>query len=70
MKKYNLSAIMKRAWELVKSVGDSISEALRKAWQEAKAPSVITMNVIGKETFVINTKTGPQSGKTVTVVIF
>ena len=64
MKKYNLSAIMKRAWELVKTAGASMSEALRKAWQEAKAPSVITMNVIGKETFAINTKTGLVSGKT------
>ena len=64
MKKYNLSEIMKRAWELVKTAGASMSEALRKAWQEAKAPSVITMNVIGKKTFAINTKTGLVSGKT------
>lgn len=36
MKKYNLSNIMKRAWELVKKLGLSISEGLKKAWKEAK----------------------------------
>lgn len=36
MKKYNLSKIMKRAWELVKRLGFGISEALKKAWKEAK----------------------------------
>ncbi len=36
MKKYNLSKIMRRAWELVKKAGFGISEALKKAWKEAK----------------------------------
>ncbi|HIS31137.1 MAG TPA: hypothetical protein IAB44_06275 [Candidatus Limivivens intestinipullorum] len=36
MKKYNLSKIMKRAWELVKSAGMTISSGLKKAWEEAK----------------------------------
>ena len=36
MKKYNLSNIMKRAWELVKKVGMTISSGLKKAWEEAK----------------------------------
>lgn len=36
MKKYNLSAIMKRAWELVKKMRMSISSGLKKAWSEAK----------------------------------
>ena len=36
MKKYNLSSIMKRAWELVKNFGATISEGLKKAWTEAK----------------------------------
>lgn len=36
MKKYDLSKIMKRAWELVKKVGMNISEGLKKAWREAK----------------------------------
>lgn len=36
MKKYNLSKIMRRAWELVKKASFGISEALKKAWKEAK----------------------------------
>lgn len=36
MKKYNLSNIMKRAWELVKKIGITISSALKIAWSEAK----------------------------------
>lgn len=42
MKKYNLSAIMKRAWELVKKAGLSISQALKKSWMEAKNIGEIT----------------------------
>lgn len=30
MKKYNLSNIMKRAWEMVKNMGMTISEGLKK----------------------------------------
>lgn len=37
MKKYNLSKIMKRAWELVKHFGFAISNGLRKSWKEAKS---------------------------------
>lgn len=36
MKKYDLSKIMKKAWELVKKVGVTISSGLKKAWEEAK----------------------------------
>ena len=36
MKKYNLSRIMKRAWELVKKAGMTISSGLKQAWREAK----------------------------------
>ena len=36
MKKYNLSKIMKRAWELVKVNGMDISSALKKSWKEEK----------------------------------
>lgn len=36
MKKYNLSSIMKRAWDLVKKSGMTISSGLKKAWKEAK----------------------------------
>ena len=37
MRKYNLSKIMKRAWELVKKSGMTISSGLKKAWEEAKS---------------------------------
>lgn len=37
MRKYNLSKIMKRAWEFVKKAGLSISEGLKRAWKEAKS---------------------------------
>lgn len=40
MKKYNLSAIMKRAWELVKKMGMTISAGLKQAWAEAKAVAI------------------------------
>ena len=36
MKSYNLSKIMKRAWELVKKTATTISSALKRAWKEAK----------------------------------
>lgn len=36
MKKYDLSKIMKRAWELVKKAGVTISDGLKRAWKEAK----------------------------------
>lgn len=36
MKKFNLSQIMKRAWELVKTIGVTISDGLKVAWKEAK----------------------------------
>lgn len=34
--KYNMSKIMKRAWELVKKAGATMAEGLKKAWKEAK----------------------------------
>ena len=40
MKKYNLSQIMKRAWELIKKTAMTRSEALRQAWTEAKNNSL------------------------------
>ena len=36
MKKYDLSKIMKRAWELVKKAGMKISSALKISWREEK----------------------------------
>lgn len=41
MKRYNLSAIMKKAWELVKKTKMSISVCLKKAWTEAKSERII-----------------------------
>nr|DAZ13282.1 MAG TPA: hypothetical protein [Caudoviricetes sp.] len=63
MKKYNLSKIMKRAWELVKSFGITISDGLKKAWKEVKGMK-IEMCVVGKETFVVDTTTGIVTGTT------
>lgn len=45
MKKYNLSNIMKRAWEMVKKLGFGISEALKKAWKEAKEGERLWQNL-------------------------
>ena len=43
MKKYNMSAIMRRAWEIVRNIAGEIrarlSKALRMAWAEAKQPA-------------------------------
>lgn len=66
MKKYNLSNIMKRAWEMVKKLGFGISEALKKAWKEAKGmkEEIVKLNVVGRETFTVNTVTGEIIGKT------
>ena len=36
MKKYNLSDIFKKAWNIVKNNGKSMSEALKAAWKWAK----------------------------------
>ena len=36
MKKYNLSNIMKRAWELVKKAGMTISSGLEKSMEGSK----------------------------------
>lgn len=47
MKKYNLSKIMKRAWELVKKSALTISFALKEAWREAK---VVKENLVEKLT--------------------
>ena len=37
MKKYNLSRIMSKAWELFRKMEISFSEALHRAWTSAKA---------------------------------
>lgn len=65
MKKYNLSNIMKKAWELVKKAGMTISSGLKKAWKEAKnTGKKIKMNVCRNEYFTVDTVTGKITGKT------
>ena len=65
MKKYNLSKIMKRAWELGKKAGMTISSGLKKAWKEAKnMGKKIKMCVVRRELFTVDTATGVISGKT------
>lgn len=46
MKKYNLSKIMTRAWEMVKKAGMAISTALKKSWKEAKEMKEEIKNVV------------------------
>ena len=41
MKKYDLSGIMKRAWALVRKLGWTISQGLKRAWKEAKTVNVV-----------------------------
>lgn len=53
MKKYNLSKIMKRAWELVKQAGLTISEGLKKAWKEAKEVKMEIKDLIKKYKLVL-----------------
>lgn len=56
MKKYNLSEIMKRAWQIKKTNGNNIfSICLKMAWNEAKATSEMTLKekLISKMDFVI-----------------
>lgn len=66
MKKYNMSKIMRRAWELVKKMGMTISAGLKKAWKEAKSTmqEKLKLNVIGNEIFTVNISTGEITGKT------
>lgn len=41
MKKYNLSKIMKRAWEIARKLKNSFSQALRMSWKIAKFEAFI-----------------------------
>lgn len=65
-RKYNLSKIMKRAWELVKKFRMNLSEGLKKSWKEAKNMNnkKVKMNVVRKETFVVDAQTGKVTGST------
>lgn len=63
MKKYNLSNIMKRAWELVKEFKITISSGLKKAWKEAKeAMNKIKFNSVAKVATVENGEINPYCG--------
>ncbi len=63
MKKYNLSKIMKRAWELVKKAGMTISSGLKKAWEEAKAAmQKIKFNSVAKVAIVEKGEVNPYCG--------
>ena len=43
--KYNFSVIMRRAWELRRAKGYTLSTALKLAWGEAKGVKLYTCNV-------------------------
>lgn len=43
--KYNKSEIMKEAWKIVKHLGITISEGLKKAWARAKAPKEFELRI-------------------------
>ena len=61
MKKYNLSKIMKRAWELVRKASMTISSGLKKAWKEAK--EMIKFEKIAKVAIIDkNGETNPNIG--------
>lgn len=63
MKKYNLSKIMKRAWELVKEAGMTISSGLKKAWEEAKrAMEKIKFEGTAKVAKIVNGKQAMHVG--------
>lgn len=49
MKKYNLSNIMKRAWEFVKKSAMTISSGLKAAWKEAKEMMESIRNKVAAE---------------------
>ena len=56
MKKYNLSNIMKRAWEMVKRAGMTISEGLKKAWKEAKEMTEEIKNAVIESYYTYNAR--------------
>lgn len=54
MKRYNLSSIMRRAWQLVKKAGMTISCGLKKAWKEAKEVKEEIRNAVVEHYFSYN----------------
>lgn len=66
MKKYNLSDIMKKAWEIRKSKDKTFSESLKISWKIAKAcaSKSITFEFVSDEKMTIDMETGIITGKT------
>lgn len=63
MKKYNKSEIMKNAWNLVRTLGMTMSEALRKAWADAKTTlEKVVFEGFAKVIIHKNGKTNPYIG--------
>ena len=58
VKRYNLSKIMKRAWELVKKAGLCISEGLKLAWKEARHMGEITKGSVKQIAWAQDIKEG------------
>lgn len=51
---YNKSEIFKKAWEMVKKVGLTISKALKEAWAMAKAIKTLKEEMIEKMENLVN----------------
>mgnify|MGYP001039049712 CR=1 FL=1 len=49
MKKFNLSDIMKTAWEILRNTGCTMSEALKASWKKAKEMVNKIVAIIGTE---------------------
>jgi hypothetical protein len=64
-KKFDLSAIMKNAWNYVRTLALTISEALKKAWAEAKT-GIGAMAVVAPTTYSVTIKTRTLGDLTIT----
>ena len=61
--RYNLSRIMKRAWELFRKLGVSFAEALHRSWLSEKAKPVNEQRIAeAKEAAGITEETNTWSG--------
>lgn len=66
MKKYDKSAVMKKAWEIKRTSKESFSESLKISWKIAKASlsESITFEFVSGEEMTIDMESGIVSGKT------
>lgn len=66
MRKYNLSAVMKKAWEIRKTSKKSFSESLKISWKIAKTSGAkdATFEFVSGEKIKIDMESGIVSGKT------